>query len=130
LSKLRNLFNDVVEAVPECLAAGLVDIASGLMLDVETAGPMPSRALDMIAATTMEMFCGKNVIAIQDMVQRGDGDYLFDEITLANQNFLHVFLRMKMYGNFVLCLVFRRSVHLGMALTAARDAVTEVEQVI
>jgi hypothetical protein len=64
---------DVIKNVPECLAAGWVDMSTGMLLGVKTVDSHPQEILDMVAAATGDLFQGSNVSAIESMWRRARG---------------------------------------------------------
>lgn len=131
VSNLSDAISKSVSNVPECLAAGVVDVASGLLLDIKTVDSHPSMVIDMLAAATSDLFQGPNVVAIENMFKKSRGiennDRYFEEIIVNSKNLLHVFIRARLNPDYVVCFVCRRTVNLGMALTKARAAMPEIE---
>ena len=132
MSKLDQQLNAAVTSIPECLAAGYVDIASGMLLAVKTVDSHPSEVLDLVAAATADMFAGPNVSMIEKMFKKSrgvanDNHHYFQEIIVNSDNLLHVFMRGKRYPDYVAVFVCRKSANLGMALTKARMAMPELE---
>ncbi len=118
--------------VPECVAAGYVDIQSGMLLAIKTVDSHPSEVIDLVAAATGDLFAGSNVTAIEQMFNKSRGlassdHHYFQEIIVNSDNLIHVFLRGKRYSNYVAVFVCRRSANLGMVLTKARMAMPELE---
>lgn len=118
--------------IPECLAAGYVDVQSGMLLAVKTVDSHPSEVLDLLAAATAELFQGPNVIAIEDIFKksRGTNDgnaHYFQEMVVLSDNLVHVFMRGKTMHEQIAAFVCRKSVNLGMALTKARMEITKLE---
>ena len=70
MSKLDQQLNTAVSSIPECLAAGYVDIGSGMLLSVKTVDSHPSEVLDLVAAATADMFAGPNVSMIEKMFKK------------------------------------------------------------
>lgn len=132
MSKLDQQLNTAVSSIPECLAAGYVDIGSGMLLSVKTVDSHPSEVLDLVAAATADMFAGPNVSMIEKMFKKSrgmadDNHHYFQEIIVNSDNLLHVFMRGKRYPDYVAVFVCRKSANLGMALTKARMAMPELE---
>lgn len=132
MSKLDQQLNAAAASIPECLAAGYVDIASGMLLGVKTVDSHPSEVLDLVAAATADMFAGPNVSMIEKLFKKSrgvtnDSHHYFQEIIVNSDNLLHVFLRGKRYPDYVAVFVCRKSANLGMALTKARLAMPELE---
>jgi len=123
---------DVVSEVPDCLASGFVDLSTGMLLGIKTVDSHPSEVMDILAAATADMFQGQNVKMIEDMFKKArgtedDGHHYFQEIIVNSDNLLHIFIRCKTNEEFVLCVVCRKSVNLGMALTKTRRALPTIE---
>jgi len=122
-----------IATVPECVAAGYVDISSGMLLAVKTVDSHPREVLDLVAAATADIFQGANVSMIEKLFRqtRGlppdDGMHYFQEIIVNSENLIHVFMRGKKNPDHVLVFVCRKTANLGMALTKARIALPGVE---
>lgn len=119
--------------VPECLATGLVELSSGMLLGVRTVDSHPQEVLDLVAAATGDMFQGPNVTAIEQMFRkirgvRDDGMHYFQEIIVNSENLIHVFMRGKRNTNTVLVVVCRVKANLGMVMAKARLCLDEVER--
>ena len=132
MSKLDQQLNTAVSSIPECLAAGYVDIGSGMLLSVKTVDSHPSEVLDLVAAATADMFAGPNVSMIEKMFKKSrgvadDNHHYFQEIIVNSDNLLHVFMRGKRYPDYVAVFVCRKSANLGMALTKVRIAMPALD---
>ncbi len=126
---------NVVSEVPDCLAAGFVDLSTGMLLGIKTVDSHPSEVMDILAAATADMFQGQNVQMIEDIFKKSrgtddDGHHYFQEIIVNSDNLLHIFIRCKNNEEFVLCCVCRKSVNLGMALTKVRRSLPAIEAAI
>jgi len=113
--------------IPECVAAGYVDMVSGMLLGVKTVDSHPSEVLDLVAAATGDLFQGKNVIEIEKLFDKarglsGDHAHYFNEIVVFSTNLIHVFLRSKKNPSQASVFVCRASANIGMVLVKARAA--------
>lgn len=118
--------------VPECVAAGYVDMTSGMLLGVKTTESHPREVLDLVAAATADLFQGTNVTSIEKLFRKArgvkeDGSHYFQEILVMSENLLHVFLRSKRNPDQAAVFVCRKSANLGMALAKARGIMPEME---
>ena len=128
-------FDDALQtaanSIPECVAAGYVDVASGMLLAITTVASHPRQVIDMLAAATGDLFNGESVTMIERMFKKARGlqdDYhYFQEVIVNSENLLHVFLRGKTNPEYVAVFVCRKSANLGMALTKARLALPALE---
>jgi hypothetical protein len=131
-SKLDNALQAAISSVPECVAAGYVDLSTGMLLGIKTVDSHPQEILELLAAATSDMFQGSNVSTIEKMFKKArglkdDGHHYFQEMIVNSDNLIHVFLRGQKNEEHVLGLVCRKSANLGMVLTKARAVVGPVE---
>lgn len=135
MSKLDDLLQRAMSTVPDCVAAGFVDLGSGMVLSIKTVDSHPSEVFDMLAAATADLFQGPNVVAIEQVFKRSRGlpesvdHHYFQEIIVNSDNLIHVFLRGKQQQQ-VTCFVCRKGANLGMVLTKARAAAPEIESAL
>ncbi len=125
--------NKAQASVPECLAIGLVDMTTGMLLGVRTVDSHPSEVLDLVAAATADLFQGQSVTAIEILFRKSRGqaestDHYFQEIIIFSDNLLHIFLRSKINPDQVSVFVCRGTVNIGMALTKSRLNSRELEK--
>lgn len=130
---LDNALQEAVKNVPEAVAAGYIDLDSGMLLAVKTVDSHPSEVVDILAAATADLFQGSNVVLIENMFKKVRGveennHHYFQEIIINSDNLVHVFLRAKSNESHVLCMVCRISVNMGMALTKSRQAILLCEK--
>lgn len=120
-----------VATVPECVAAGYVDLSTGMLLGVKTVDSHPAEVLELLAAATSDMFQGANVVTIENMFKKArgveDGKHYFNEMIVNSDNLIHVFMRGNVNDEHVVVFVCRKSANLGMVLTKARTALPAVE---
>ena len=132
MSKLDDTLQRALTSIPECVAAGFVDLSSGMVLSIKTVDSHPIEVFDMLAAATADLFQGPNVVAIEKVFKKSRGlpenveQHYFQEIIVNSDNLIHVFLRGKRQQQ-VVCFVCRKGANLGMVLTKARLAMPEVE---
>ena len=130
---LENALNTLRSTVPECVASGLVDMKTGMLLGVRTVDSHPQEVLDLVAAATGDLFQGQNVSSIEQTFKRmrglkDDGHHYFQEIVVLSDNLIHVFQRCKRNEDVVLVVVCRISANLGMVLSKARSQLDAVER--
>ncbi|MEE4302692.1 MAG: hypothetical protein V2J19_00955 [Wenzhouxiangella sp.] len=132
MSDFDSALQQAVQTIPECLAAGYVDLESGMLIGIKTVDSHPDEVMDMLAAATAEMFQGPNVVAIERIFKKArgvedDGSHYFQEMIVNSDNLIHFFMRAKSSADQVACFVCRRSANLGMVVTKARQAMSAVE---
>ncbi|WP_280187810.1 hypothetical protein [Delftia sp. PS-11] len=132
---LENTLGQIVGTVPECVAIGYVDAASGMLLGMRTVDSHPREVIDLVAAATADLFNGPNVSMIESLFKRArglqsDGHHYFQELIVNSDNLIHVFLRGKQTPDYIAVFVCRRTANLGMALTKARMAMPQIEAAV
>ncbi len=132
MSVLDNALAKAAREVPECVAAGFVDMTTGMLLAVKTVDSHPREVLDLVAAATADLFQGTNAVAIERMFKKArglkdEGHHYFQEIIVFSDNLLHVFIRGKKNHDNVAVFVSRRSVNIGMMLSKTRLVMPTLE---
>lgn len=123
---------DAQASIPECVASGYVDMASGMLLGVKTVDSHPAEVLDLVAAATGDLFQGRNVVEIENLFDKSRGitgrqSHYFQEIVVFSTNLIHVFERSKKEPNHVGVFVARISANIGMVLVRSRSAMALIE---
>ncbi len=126
MADLNNALQTASASIPECLAAGYIDLASGMLLGIKSVDSQPTEVVELLAAATADLFQGVNVKMIESIFKKArgladDGHHYFQEIIINSDNLIHIFLRGKNEEQ-VACFVCRKSANLGMALTKARSS--------
>ncbi len=134
MADLNNVLSTAVASIPECIAAGYIDLASGMLMGMKTVDSQPDDVVELLAAATADLFQGPNVKMIESIFKKArglkdDGHHYFQDIVVNSENLIHVFIRGKNEQQ-VGCFVCRRSANLGMALTKARGAMPALEACI
>lgn len=121
--------------VPECVAVGVVDMKTGMLLSIKTLDRYSNDVLDLVAAATGELFQGANVTEIEALFRkhRGaseDGRHYFQEIVIMSDNLIHFFQRCRQNQDMVVVTVTRISANLGMVIAKARAGLPNIEAAI
>ena len=121
-----------MSAVPECVAAGYVDMDSGMLLGVKTTDSHPQEVPDLVAAATADLFQGTNVTSIEKLFRqtRGvseDGVHYFQQMIVYSENLVHFFVRGAKHTNQAAVFVCRGGVNVGMGLNKSRALLVEIE---
>jgi hypothetical protein len=131
MSNIDSALQKSVASIPECVAAGYVDMASGMLLGIKTVDSHPTEVMELLAAATTDLFQGTSVTMIENIFKKARGlkentQHYFQEIIVNSDNLIHVFIRTK-NQNQVATFVCRKSANLGMVLTKARSSMPEIE---
>ncbi len=133
--KLTSALQAAIAGIPECLAAGYIDLSSGMLLGIRSVDSQPAEVVDLLAAATADLFQGANVRTIESIFKKArglkenDGHHYFQEFIVNSDNLIHVFIRGKNEEQ-VACFVCRKSANLGMALTKSRAAMPALEAAV
>jgi len=133
-NKLESALQASIAGVPECLAAGYVDLSSGMLLGIKSVDSQPNEVVELLSAATADLFQGTNVKMIESIFKKArglkdDGHHYFQEILINSDNLIHVFIRGKNEEQ-VACFVCRKSANLGMVLTKARSSMPSLESAL
>lgn len=116
---------DSLNNVPKAVAAGIVDMGSGMMLDMKTTSSHPQEVFDFLAAATKDMFEGENVVTIENLFKKSRGskseEHYFREIVVYSTNLLHYFTRLPQKSNIVYVVVCAADANVGLVLVKARE---------
>ncbi|MCX4813512.1 MULTISPECIES: hypothetical protein [unclassified Streptomyces] len=114
---------------PDCVASGVVDMATGMLLSYETIDNHPPEVLDLLAGATLDLFQGRTVVMIEDVFKERRGitsdHHFFQEILVNSENLTHLFVRMTEQQDVVAVVVCRKSVNVGMLFAQVRRVVKE-----
>ncbi|MFF7334607.1 hypothetical protein ACIQU5_00455 [Streptomyces sp. NPDC090306] len=114
---------------PECLASGVVDMSTGMLLSYETVENHPPEVLDLLAGATLDLFQGRTVVMIEDIFKERRGtqgdEHFFQEILVNSANLTHLFVRMVDEQDVVAVVVCRKSVNVGMLFAQVRRVIKE-----
>ncbi len=109
-----------MESIPDCIAAGYVDMETGMLLGTNITDPDHADVLDSLAIAVANLFQGRGVKAFEELLRKaGTGDTEhpgFGEIAVFSNDRLNIFLRPREYPDHVVCYICRSSANVGLAL--------------
>ncbi len=134
MADLNNALQNAITSIPECLAAGYIDLSSGMLLGIRSVDSQPAEVVELLAAATADLYQGTNVKMIESIFKKArglkdDGHHYFQEIIINSDNLIHIFIRGKKEDQ-VACFVCRKSANLGMVLTKSRSAMPALEAAV
>ncbi len=134
MADLNNALQSAIASIPEGLAAGYIDLSSGMLLGIKSVDSQPAEVVELLAAATADLYQGPNVRLIETIFKKArglkdDGHHYFQEFVVNSDNLIHIFLRGKNQEQ-VACFVCRKSANLGMALTKSRASMPALEACI
>lgn len=129
--ELSEAINSSLKTIPKAVAAGVVDMKSGMMLDMKTTESHPQEVFDFLAAATKDMFEGESVVTIEDIFKKARGskskEHYFKEIVVYSTNLLHYFARIPGNESFVYAVVCSASANVGLVMVKARELLKKIE---
>ena len=129
MSKLNQSCQAIVEDVNDALACGVVDLGTGMLLGVHHIVPHFTQSyLDAVAAAAVDMFRGKNVRRIEDLLtkQRGrPAKDSFEEIFISSPMVFH-FMKIIRDKNAVVVLTTKKTTNQGMGWASLRNAIESI----
>jgi DNA-binding response OmpR family regulator len=134
MGKIDDACKEVVESVDGAVAAGVVDLDTGMLLGIYNASQYTSTLNEVVAAATMDLFRGPNVGRIEQMVRahRGipeDGGHYFEEVHVTSRNNFH-FAKTLKGGRAVMMLVTKKTTNIGMGWAQLKSKLPMVEPLV
>lgn len=127
--QIQSLVKEIRAEAPDCVAAGVVDMATGMLLAYETVDTHPAEVLDLLAGATLDLFQGRTVLMIEDVFKERRGvasdQHYFQEVLVNSKHVTHLFLRMMSQQEVVVVVVCRKSVNVGMLFAQSRRVVAQ-----
>lgn len=120
----------VQKSVPDCLAVGVIDLTTGMLLAVKAADSHPQEGLDLVAAAAESLFESPHVEALERAYARPAAEravHPFREVVLSSPDAVLVFQRCEARDHTVLAVVARATSNFGLVLARARLARERVE---
>ena len=126
---LNQVCQTVVDEVPDALACGIVDLNTGMIMGIHHNVPYFTQAyIDAVAAASVDMFRGKNVRRIEDLLSKQRGrpaKDAFEEIFISSPNVFH-FMKVIKEKNACVVLVTKKTTNQGMGWASLRNAIPEI----
>jgi len=120
----------ILEKVEDCIAVGVVDLNTGMLMGVHHTVPYFTQAyLDAVAAAAVEMFRGKNVRRVEELLSQQRGEPIkdsFEEIFISSVKVFHFMATIKDKGA-VVVMVTKKTVNQGMGWAALRNNVAAIK---
>lgn len=130
MANTTDVCRTILEKVDDCVAVGVVDLNTGMLLGVHHTVPYFTQAyLDAVAAAAVEMFRGKNVRRIEELLSQQRGEQLkdsFEEIFISSPKVFHFMATIKDKGA-VVVMITKKTVNQGMGWSAIRNNLTSIK---
>lgn len=130
MANTNDVLREMHGKVEDCLAVGVVDLNTGMLMGVHHTVPYFTQAyLDAVAAAAVEMFRGKNVRRVEELLSAQRGEEIkdsFEEVFISSPMVFHFMAAIKEKGA-VVVLVAKKTVNQGMGWAAIRNNLSAIK---
>lgn len=130
MSKIDEVCQAVTGKVDGALACAVVDLSSGMLLGVHHTVPYFTQSyVDAVAAAAVDMFRGKNVSRVEDLLSKQRGEeirHLVKEVQMTTERTYHFMLVIPEKPNSLVVLITGKTTNLGMGWSGVRGALPEL----
>ncbi|CUJ99451.1 hypothetical protein RUE5091_02043 [Ruegeria denitrificans] len=110
-----------MDTIPDCIAAGYVDMETGMLLAANTLDADSADVLDVLAIAVANLFQGRGVSGFEELLRSAGVEEAdnpgFGEIAVFSNDRLHIFLRTREYPDHAVCYICHNSANVALALT-------------
>ncbi len=122
------IIESCMKDVPKAVAAGVVDLDTGILFGIKTVDSHPQEVVDLLAPATKDLYEGENVVSIENIFKKARGvkgnEHYFNQIIVFSQHLLHYFSRLDSNDRAVMCVVCSADANVGMVLAKAKAIAT------
>jgi len=130
MADINGICQSVVGDVQDAQACGVVDLNTGMLIGVHHIVPYFTQSyLDAVAAAAVDMFRGKNVRRVEELLSKVRGADVkdsFAEIFVSSTAVYH-FMSLIQEKEAVVVLVTKKTTNQGMGWTSLRRAVDDLK---
>lgn len=123
MANTNDVCRTLVEKVDDCVAVGVVDLNTGMLMGIHHTVPYFTQAyLDAVAAAAVEMFRGKNVRRVEELLGQQRGQPIkdsFEEIFISSPKVFHFMATIKDKES-VVVMITKKTVNQGMGWASLR----------
>lgn len=133
MADLNTICQEIVEEVSDSVACAVVDLNSGMLMGVYHTVPYFTQSyLDAVAASAVDMFRGKNIRRVEQLLSKHRGREVKDSFQEIFINSVKVFHFMKIISekDAVVVLVTKKTTNQGMGWRGLRGAVDDITAAI
>ncbi|OQW94377.1 MAG: hypothetical protein BWK79_06155 [Beggiatoa sp. IS2] len=127
---INNICAEIIRSVDSALGCAVVDLNSGLLLGVSHNVPYFTQSyLDAVAAAAVDMFRGRTVAAVEDMICNMRGTqrkYMVKEIQMTTDNTFHFMMVIPDKPDALVILITSKKANLGMGWSSIRMALPKL----
>jgi len=123
MATTQEVCKQIQEKVDDCVAVGVVDLNTGMLMGVHHTVPYFTQAyLDAVAAASVEMFRGKTVRRVEELLSTQRGEAIkdsFEEVFISSAKVFH-FMAIIKDKSAVVVMVTKKSTNQGAGWAALR----------
>ena len=131
MATTQEVCKQILEKVEDCLAVGVVDLGTGMLMGVHHTVPYFSQSyLDAVAAAAVDMFRGKNVWRVEELLSQQRGEVVkdsFEEVFVSSTKVFHFMAVVREKGA-VVVMVTRKATNQGMGWAALRNSLDTIKK--
>jgi hypothetical protein len=131
MATTQEVCKQILEKVEDCLAVGVVDLSTGMLMGVHHTVPYFTQSyLDAVAAAAVDMFRGKNVRRIEELLSQQRGEVVkdaFEEVFISSAKVFHFMAVIREKGA-VAVMVTRKGTNQGMGWAALRNSLDVIKK--
>ncbi len=128
---INDICSEIVRNVDAALGCAVVDLNSGLLLGVSHNVPYFTQSyLDAVAAAAVDMFRGRTVSAVEDMIANMRGNSkknVLKEIQMTTENTYHFLTVVPDKPDALVVLITSKKANLGMGWSSIRLAIPKIK---
>lgn len=130
MSKTDDLCKQVTTEVDGALAAAVVDLNTGMLLGMHHTVPYFTQTyLDAVAAAAVDMFRGKTVARVEDLLSKQRGEamgHAIKEIQMTTDRTFHFMSIVPGKDHALMVLITQTSTNLGMGWSGLKSVLPQV----
>lgn len=130
MANTQEACQSLVDDVSDCLAVGVVDLNTGMLMGVHCNVPYFTQSyLDAVAAAAVDMFRGKNVRRVEELLSKHRGEEIkdaFEEIFISSLKVFH-FMSLIRDKSAVVVMVTKKTTNQGMGWAALRASMGDIK---
>lgn len=132
--EMDNACRNIVEKVQGAVACGVVDLETGILLGIHNASEYSDLHNETVAAATVDLFRGPNVLRTEQLVRAHrdvpeNGEHYMTEVFMTSKHLYH-FAKVVKDGRAVIMLVTRKTTNLGLGWAQLQAAIPAIEPMI
>jgi len=127
---INDICTDIIQGVDSALGCAVVDLNSGLLLGVSHNVPYFTQSyLDAVAAAAVDMFRGRTISAVEDMISNMRGNskkHLIKEVQMTTDNTYHFMTLIPEKPDALVVLITSKKANLGMGWASLRRSLPQL----